>query len=146
MKKYIGLKFNLILLILTIALAVVDIFLMGKYGFDGQLLIFLYVIIGVVPLCSIIALITGIFSPTIIIDNNARKIDAHFISNEIYKSNHNLRNSFTIIHFDEIVECVRETNKLIFVMKYNHVKTLYLSSFTEKQIIKIKNEIDKHIQ
>lgn len=144
--KITGIKYNLLLITISLVLIMADIFLMINYGFDGQLLIFLYVMIGVVPLGSIIALITGMCSPTIIIDNYAKCINASFIANEQYKNSHNPRHSFTSIYFDEIIDCANEKHKLIIIMKYNQTKTLFLNFFTKKQIIKIKNEINKNIK
>lgn len=141
--KFTGMKYNLLLIIITIVFTIVDIFLMVNYGFSGQLLILLYTMIGIIPLCSIIAIITGMSSPTILIDNCTRKISANFIANDRYKSNHNLRNQFTEIYFDEIIDCHKDKNNLIFKMKYDQNKTLYLYFFTKKQIESIKKEINK---
>lgn len=143
--KYTGLKYNLLLITITIVSTILDIFLMVKYGFNGQLLIFLYVMIGIIPLCGITAIISGICSPSILIDKTVKKIRANFIANKSYKNNHNLRNSFTDIYFDEIVDCTIDKNKLIFKMKYDNTEVLHLYFFIKSQIIKIKMEIDKII-
>ena len=45
--KISGLKYKVLLSIITSVLLIIDVFLMIFYGFEGQLLIFLYIIIYV---------------------------------------------------------------------------------------------------
>lgn len=90
--KISGLKYKALLSIITITLLVIDVFLMIFYGFEGQLLIFLYIIIGIVPLCSILVLCSNMFIPTVTFHYNAKTIIIDFVANELYKKNRHLRN------------------------------------------------------
>lgn len=138
-------KYNLFIIILSIIFAILDVFLIFYYHFDSELFIFLYVIIAVVPLCGIISICTGM-SPSIIISKETKTIETLSIPDERYKINKIPRNAATIIHFDEINNCIIEGNKLNIKLRYGRVKTLYLNFFTKSQILKIKKEIDKIIK
>ena len=140
--KISGLKFKTILIFISIVLFSVDVFLIIKYGFDKQLLVLLYLTIGIIPLCSIVALASGMSIPTVIINNDSKTIKFYFIANELYKRDKNLKNQMGTIPFDEIIGCEIDKNKLIIKLKYDSIKMLYLSSFSEKQINNIKNAID----
>ena len=144
MKIY-AFKYNLFIIILSIIFAMLDLFLILYYGYEGQLSVFLYVIIGVVPLCGISSICVGM-SPTIIISKETQTIKTLSIADERYKINRSIHNTATIIYFDEIENCIIEGNKLIIKLRYGHVKTLYLNFFTKSQIEKMKKEIDKIIK
>lgn len=137
-----GLKYNLLLTIIAMILAIVDVLLMIKFGFDGQLLIGLYVIIGVVPICAIVAICIG-WGPTIQIDDVAKTITAFAIYDERRSQGKN--SMFTLISIDEILQCDIENKTILLKMKWNTYKRLYLSAFTNKQILKIKNDINKRL-
>ena len=143
--KVTGLKYNLFVVILSALFAMLDIFLMINYRFGSQLLIFTYVMVGVVPLCGIISICAGI-SPTLMISKETATIKTLSIPDERYKIHKNAHNTEAVICFDEIDNCIIEDNKLIIKLRYGHEKTLYLGAFTKSQIIKIKSEIDKIIK
>ena len=140
-----GLKYKVILALITISLFVIDIFLMISYGFVGQFLIFLYTLIGIVPLCGAFALCTNTFIPIITFNYLSKTIVTDFIANELYKEDKHLRNQGDIFYFDEIAKCEIDNKKIIIILKYGQAKTLHLSSFTKNQINKIKKEIDNII-
>lgn len=133
--KISALKYNLSIIILSIILATLDVFLILYYGLEGQFLIFLYVMIGIFPLCGIISVCAGM-SPKVIIDkDNLRTLS---VADERYKTNKSIHNTQAVIYFEEITDCVVEGNKLIIKLRYDQTKTLYLSFFTKGQIEKIK--------
>ncbi len=143
--KISGLKYKVLLSIITSVLLVIDVFLMIFYGFEGQLLIFLYIIIGIVPLCGILALCSNMFIPTITINYNTKTIITDFVANELYKNDRHLRNQGDMFYFDEITKCEIDNKKMQITLKYSQIKTLHLSFFTKDQIRKIQKEIDKII-
>lgn len=144
MKIY-GLKYKVLLGIITISLLVVDIFLMISYGFEGQFLIFLYTMIGVVPLCGVFSLCSNVFIPTITFSYHSKIIITDFIANVLYKNDRHLRNQGDKFYFDEITKCEIDNKKMQITLKYGQVKTLNLIFFTKNQIHKIQKEIDKII-
>lgn len=119
--KISGLKYKALLSIITITLLVIDVFLMIFYGFEGQLLIFLYIIIGIVPLCSILVLCSNMFIPTVTFHYNAKTIIIDFVANELYKKNRHLRNQGDMIYFDEITKCEIDNKKMQITLKYGHL-------------------------
>ena len=143
--KVFGLKYKVLLGTISVLLLSVDLFLITFYGFEGQLLIFLYIMIGLVPLCGVFALCSNTFIPSISFDYNAKTIITDFVANERYKNDRHFRNQGDVFHFDEIINCEIDNKKLILTLKYGQVKTLYLSFFTKSQIYKIHNEIKKII-
>lgn len=138
-----GLKYNLFIILLSIVFVIIDILLMICYGFEAQLLIFLYVMIGVVPLCGIISICVGM-SPSVSIKN--KTIRTFSIPDDRYQITRAIHNTTTDIYTDEIISCEIEGYKLIFKLRYGHIKTLYLKLFTKRQIEKIKKEIDNIIK
>lgn len=141
--KIFGLKYKVLLGFISILLLSVDLFLIAFYGFEGQLLIFLYIMIGIVPLCGILALCSNMFIPTITFDYNSKTIITDFIANELYKNDKHLRNQGDVFYFDEITNCEIDNKKMLITLKYGQVKTLYLSFFTKSQVCKIQKEIEK---
>lgn len=141
--KIFGLKYKILLGIISILLLSADLFLIAFYGFKGNLFILLYIMIGIVPLWGIFALCTNTFTPTITFDYHAKTIIADFIANELYKNNKHLRNQGDMFYFDEINSCKIDNKKMIITLKYGQVKTLYLCFFTKSQIYKIQKEIEK---
>ena len=143
--KVFGLKYKVLLGTISVLLLSFGLFLIAFYGFEGQLLIFLYIIIGLVPLCSVFALCSNTFIPSISFNYNAKTIITDFVANELYKNDRHFRNQGDVFYFDEIINCEIDNKKLILTLKYDQVKTLYLSFFTKSQIHKIYNEIKKII-
>ncbi len=143
--KIFGLKYRALLSFITILLLIVDIFLMYFFGFERQLLIFLYIMIGIVPLCGIVALFSNMFVPKITIDYNFKTITSDFVANELYKNNKHLKNQGDIFYFKEITNCKTDNKKMFITLIEGKTKTLYLTFFTKRQIEKIKVEIDKII-
>lgn len=141
--KILGLKYKVLLGIISILLLSIDLFLIAFYGFEGQLLIFLYIMIGLVPLWGVFALCSNTFIPSISFNYNAKTIITDFVANELYKNDRHFRNQGDVFHFDEIINCEIDHKKVILTLKYGQVKTLYLSFFTKSQIHKIYNEIQK---
>ena len=117
---------------ISVLLLSVDLFLIAIYRFEGQLLVFLYIMIGLVPLCGVFALCYNTFIPSISFDYNAKTIITDFVANELYKNNRHFRNQGDVLHFDEIINCEIDNKKLILTFKYDQVKTLYLSFFTKR--------------
>ena len=142
--KFHGFKFNLGLSLIAVVLTVVDIVLMINYGFEGQLLIALYVLIGVVPICSLVFMMAGL-GPTILIDKASNTINTIGIADERYKMDKNMRNTQAIIHLDEIFDCRVYKKNMIFKIKYANDKVLDLSAFSFNQILMIQKEIEKII-
>ena len=142
MKLY-GLIYKIVLGIISVLLLSVDLFLIAFYGFEGQLLILLYILIGLVPLCGVFALCSNTFIPSITFDYSAKTIITDWVANELYKYDRGFRNQGDVFHFDEIINCDIDNKKVILTLKYGQVKTLYLSFFTKGQIRKIQKEIDK---
>lgn len=143
--KIFGLKYKILLGIISVLLLSVDLFLITFYGFDGQLLIFLYIMIGLVPLWGVFALCSNIFIPSISFNYSTKTIVTDFVANELYKNDRHFRNQGDVFYFDEIINCEIDNKKLIITQKYGQVKTLYLSFFTQKQVFKISEEIKKII-
>ncbi len=143
--KIFGLKYKILLCLITILFLIIDIFLMSFFEFKGQLLVFLYIMIGIVPLCGIFALCSNMFVPTITIDYNSKTITSDFVANELYKNNRHLRNQGDVLYFIEITDCEIDNKKMFITLRYGQIKTLYLNYFTKKQISKIKKEIDRII-
>lgn len=141
--KILGSKYKVLLSIISILLLSVDLFLIAVYGFNGQLLIFMYVMIGIVPLCGIWALCTNTFIPSITFNYTTKTIVADFVANELYNSDKHLKNQGCSFYFDEINTCKIENKKVIITLKYGEIKTLNLSFFTKKQIYQIQKEIAK---
>ena len=140
--KILGLKYKLLLLLITIIFITVDIVLMLICGFDGQFLILLYVLIGLIPTWCVISLFSNMSIPTITMDNNTNRIITDWIANERYKSDRGFINQGDELYYDEIISCDIDKNKLIVKLSYGQTKTFYLGAFTPKQILQIKNEID----
>ena len=143
--KIFGLKYKILLGIISVLLLSVDLFLIAFYGFEGQLLIFLYIMIGLVPLWGVFALCSNIFIPSISFDYSTKTIVTDFVANEQYKNDRHFRNQGDVFYFDEIINCEIDNKKLIITQKYGQVKTMYLSFFTQKQIFKVFEEIKKII-
>ena len=141
--KIFGLKYKVLLGIISFLLLLLDLLLIAFYGFEGQLLIFLYVMIGIVPLGGVLALCTNTFIPSVTFNYDAETIVTDFVANELYKNDKHLRNQGDLFYFDEIVNCAIDRKKIIITLKYGQVKTLQLSSFTKSQINKIHKEIIK---
>ena len=144
MKIY-GLIYKIVLGIISVLLLSVDLFLIAFYGFEGQLLIFLYTMIGLVQLWGVFALCSNTFIPSISFDYSAKTIITGFVANELYKYDRGFRNQGDEFYFDEIINCEIDNKKVILTLKYGQVKILYLSFFTKSQIHKIYNEIKKII-
>ena len=143
--KIFGLRYKVLLGIISVLLLSVDLFLIVFYGFEGQLLIFLYIMIGLVPLWGVFALCSNTFIPSISFNYNAKTIITDFVANELYKNDRHFRNQGDVFYFDEIINCEIDNKKMIITQKYGQVKTLYLSFFTQKQVFKIFEEIKKII-
>lgn len=143
--KIFGLKCKALLGIISVLLLSVDLLLIAFYGFEGQLLIFLYIMIGLVPLWGVFALCSNIFIPSISFNYSTKTIVTDFVANELYKNDKHFRNQGDVFYFDEIINCEIDNKKVIITLKYGQVKTLYLSFFTQSQIYKIYNEINKII-
>ena len=143
--KIFALKYKILLSIISVLLLSVDLFLIAFYGFEGQLLIFLYIMIGLVPLWGVFALCSNIFIPSISFDYSTKTIVTDFVANEQYKNDRHFRNQGDVFYFDEIINCEIDNKKLIITQKYGQVKTMYLSFFTQKQIFKVFEEIKKLI-
>lgn len=141
--KIFGLKYKILLGIISVLLLSVDLFLIAFYGFEGQLLIFLYIMIGLVPLWGVFALFSNTFIPSISFNYSTKTIVTDFVANDQYKNDRNFRNQGDVFYFDEIIDCEIDNKKLIITQKYGQVKTLYLSFFTQKQVFKIFEEIKK---
>ena len=144
MKLY-SLIYKIVLGIISVLFLSVDLFLIAFYGFEGQLLIFLYTMIGLVPLWGVFALCSNTFIPSITFDYSAETIITDWVANELYKYDRGLRNQGDEFYFDEIINCEIDNKKVILTLKYGQVKIMYLSAFTKSQIHKIYNEIKKII-
>ena len=143
--KIFGLKYKVLLGIISVLLLSVDLFLIAFYGFEGQLLIFLYIMVGVVPLWGAFALCSNTFIPSISFNYNTKTIVTDFVANELYKNDKSFRNQSDVFYFDEIINCEIDNKKVIITLKYGQVKTMNLSFFTKNQVIKISEEIKKII-
>ena len=143
--KIFGLKCKALLGIISVLLLSVDLLLIAFYGFEGQLLIFLYIMIGLVPLCGVFALCSNTFIPSISFNYNAKTIITNFVANELYRNDRHLRNQGDVFYFDEIINCEIDKKKVIITLKYGQVKTMNLSAFTKSQVCKIYREIKKII-
>lgn len=143
--KIFGLKYKVLLGIISVLLLSVDLFLIAFYGFEGQLLIFLYIMVGVVPLWGVFALCSNTFIPSISFNYNTKTIVTDFVANELYKNDKSFRNQSDVFYFDEIINCEIDNKKVIITLKYGQVKTMNLSFFTKNQVIKIFKEIKKII-
>lgn len=137
-----GHRFKIALAVVFVFLSSVDIFLMFCYGFDGQLLIALYVLLGVVAVCALIAML-GNLVPSITISHNT--IRTHAIYDERSRIARNHMNTFTTIHLDEVQMCEITERAIMLSMKWDGKKILFLSAFSNKQIANIKKEIDKRL-
>ena len=85
-------------------LTCLDILLILCCGLEKEFLLFIYVIIGIIPLCGIVSLTIGMV-PKIIFDKDSKTIITLSIPDERYMINKLTRNTGTIIHFDEINDC-----------------------------------------
>ena len=141
--KIFGLRYKVLLGIISVLFLSVDLFLIAFYGFEGQLLIFLYIMIGLVPLWGVFALCTNIFIPSISFNYSTKTIVTDFVANEQYKNDRHFRNQGDIFYFDEIINCEIDNKKMIITQKYDQTKTLYLCFFTQRQIFQIFAEIKK---
>ena len=139
--KICAFKYSCFVILLSMILICLDILFILCCGLEKEFLLFIYVIIGIIPLCGIVILTTGMV-PKIIFDKDSKTIITLSIPDERYMINKLTRNTGTIIHFDEINDCFIEKNKIIITMRYGQNKTLYLNLFTNCQILKIKREID----
>lgn len=139
--KICAFKYCCFVILLSMILTCLDILLILCCGLEKEFLLFIYVIIGIIPLCGIVSLTIGMV-PKIIFDKESKTIITFSIPDERYMINKLTRNTGTIIHFDEINDCFIEKNKIIITMGYGQNKTLYLNLFTNCQILKIKREID----
>jgi len=137
-----GHRFKIALAVVFVFISGVDLFLMLCYGFAGQPLIALYVLLGVVAACALIAMI-GNLVPSIAISNNT--IQAHAIYDERSRVARNHMNTFTTIHLDEVQMCEITGKTIMLSMKWDGKKVLFLSAFSNKQIVNIKKEIDKRL-
>jgi hypothetical protein len=144
--KIFGLKYKILLGIISVLVLSLDLFLIAFYGFEGQSLIFLYIMIGLVPLCGAFELCSNICIPSISFNYSTKTIVTDFVANEQYKNDRHFRNQGDVFYFDEIINCEKDNKKLIITQKYGQVKTLYLSFFTQKQVFKISEEIKKIIK
>ena len=138
--KFRGFLYILGLLIIAIVSLLSDIFLMAHFGFHGQWLIYLYVVLGVLFFGAIYFTIVGLV-PTILLDKAQNKITWMFIADEFYKQTKGVVVGDDI-PFDEITACEINKKQLILKLKYGTTNILYLSAFTAKQVLKIKNEIE----
>ena len=105
--KISALKTQFILILSAILFAAVDVFLIVKYGFKGQLLIFIYCMIGCVSLCLVVSVIADYAIPKIIFIDNSESIESHFIANEKFH-NDRLRNQHDVFYTKEIVKYLTE--------------------------------------
>jgi len=144
--KISGLKYKVILGIISVSLLAIDIFLMIFHGFEGQPLIFVYTMIGTVSLCGIFALCSNMFIPMITFNYDSKTIITNFVANEFYKNDKHIRNQGDMFYFDEIISCETDNKKMLITLKQDNVKTLYLSCFTKDQISKIQTEIEEIIK
>ena len=136
-------KYKAFLIVLSALMLCVDALLIVTYGFDGQFLIFLYVVIGVVPSSGIAFVVEGIAIPTVTINNDSKTVIFDWVANELYRYDRSFRNQGETFHFDEIIGCELHKNKLIIKEKYGRTKTLYLYCFSKRQIDTIKSSIDE---
>ena len=97
-------------------LTCLDILFILCCGLEKEFLLFIYVIIGIIPLCGIVSLTIGMV-PKIIFDKESKTIITFSIPDERYMINKLTRNTGTIIHFDEINDCFIEKNKIIIAMR-----------------------------
>ncbi|MBR2616880.1 MAG: hypothetical protein IKC56_01415 [Clostridia bacterium] len=132
-------------ILLSIVFAILDAILIFYYGFSRQFLIFLYVLIGCVPLCGLISLFVGMY-PAIMLNNDSKTIKTLSIPDERYKIKKSLYNTTATISFNEINSCEIENKKLIIKLRYGHEKILFLNFFSKSQIAKIKKQIDEIIK
>jgi|GEM_PF-4732641 len=140
-----GIKFIVSILVAGIIFAILDIVLMKIYGFEQKSYILMYMLIGAVPLSSILVILFNLSIPTVILDNSTRKVTFNWIANENYKHDRSFENQGAIIYFDEIVSCDLVDKKLIISIKDSRAKTLYLNAFSKKQRNIIHCEINKII-
>ena len=137
-----GHKFKIALAIVFVFLSGVDLFLMHCYGFVGQPLIALYVLLGVVAVCALIAII-GNFAPSIVISNNTIQTNGIYDERSLIARNN--MNTFTTIHLDEVQMCEITEKAIVLTTKWGSKRILFLSAFSSKQIANIKKEIDKRL-
>lgn len=143
--KISALKTQFVLILSAILFAAVDVFLIVKYGFKGQLLIFIYCMIGCVSLCLVVSVIADYAIPKIIFIDNSESIESHFIANEKFHRDR-LRNQHDVFYTKEIVNCKLDGKKIIIEISHGTPRILYLDFFTKGQRRKIESEINKRIQ
>lgn len=141
MKIY-GIKYKLGLCLFSIVILFLDIIIILEKGFNGQFLVFIYVLLGITSLCGFFCFFSNTIIPVVTINNNVGLITYDYIADELYKYDRNNHES-GIIYFDEIKSCEIKRNKLVVNLIYDEQKILYLTMFSNKQILLIKKEIDK---
>ena len=139
--KFFALKYKVTLGIISTLFVILDLFLISIHGFEGQLLIFMYVMIAVVPLCGFIVLCNNMFVPRVVVDINCRTISADWIVTDIYMIDKRLRNQGYFFHFDEISNCEIDNTKIYITLTHGQIRTLYLGWFSKNQIRKIQEFI-----
>ena len=96
--KIFAFKYSCFIILLSIVFTCLDILFILCCGLEKQFLLFIYVIIGIIPLCGIISLAIGMV-PKIIFDKDSKTIITVSIPDERYMINKLTRNTETIIHF-----------------------------------------------
>ncbi|MBQ9746799.1 MAG: hypothetical protein IJW21_08260 [Clostridia bacterium] len=143
--KFKGLKAIYSLIIISVIFILIDAFLIFYLNSD---LILLYTLIAVIPICCILSVFGEIGIPAISFDNNSRTICTYHIKDErraarSADSTAKKELFFSTIYYDEIVSVAVNNKILTVTLQSGYPKTLYLTSFTQKQIYRIVDNITK---
>jgi len=139
-----GQKYKIGLIAVSAAFSFVDLFLMRFYGFTGQALIALYVVLGLVAICALM-FVLGNVVPSVTLDDKCKTITTCAVYDERSRYTKNQTVTFYTIHLDEVTRCEIVGKCVVLSMKWGGKKTLYLSFFTNRQICKIQKEIQRRL-
>ena len=145
--KFKGLKTIYSLIAISFIFILIDVFLI-LYRITLYDSILPYVLIAVIPICCILSVLGEIGIPSISFDNNSRTICTAHIRDErrVAKSADGAAKMnlfFSTIYYDEIASVDVNDKILTLTLQSGYQKTLYLTSFTQKQIDCILDNITK---
>ena len=145
--KFKGLKSIYSLIVISVVFILIDVFLIfNRIAPYNSILP--YMLVAMIPICCILSVLGEIGIPSVSFDNNSRTICTAHIRDERSAAKSadgaaKMSLFFSTIYYDEIASVDVNNKILTITLQSEYKKTLYLTSFTQKQIDCIVDNITK---
>lgn len=139
-------KYKIYIILRSIMFIILEIGFILYYGFKGYLIILVYIVLTSIPIRYTFDLCTNHSIPTVTIDYNSKTVTLDYIVEEMRTNDMLLGIKGDKLHFDEIIKYEVEDNKMMIHSKSKEVRVIYLKFFSKRQIITMKDEMEKIVK